>query len=189
MMAAKDSFSVSKTIVLVGLMGAGKTFVGKRLSERLGVPFVDADAEIETAAGCAIEDVFERYGEAEFREGERRVIRRLLAAPIHVLATGGGAYMDAETRLLIHERGTAVWLRADIDLLVARVARRNNRPLLKKGDPRQVLEALIAERYPIYAEADIVVDSVRESPETTVKRVIAALRERAPPKTDVEAGP
>jgi shikimate kinase len=165
-----------RTVVLVGLMGAGKTCIGRELSRRLGVDFVDADLEIEAAANCSIDDIFRLYGEKAFRDGERRVIARLLGNPAHVLATGGGAYMDEETRARIRERGVAVWLRADLELLVNRVGRRNNRPLLKEGDPRDILQRLIDERYPVYAEADIVVDSGREAPEVTVERVLAAIR-------------
>jgi len=168
----------SRTIALVGLMGVGKTSIGRRLAQRLGLPFVDADAEIEAAAGCTIEEIFERHGESAFRDGERRVIARLLGEPPHVLATGGGAFMDQATRALMRERAVTVWLRADLELMLARVARRNNRPLLKAGEPRAVLERLIAARYPIYAEADISVDSIDGPPEATVERVLAALAER-----------
>jgi shikimate kinase len=167
---------LTRTLVLVGLMGAGKTCIGRKLACRFGVDFVDADAEIESAAKCSIEDIFRLYGEKEFRKGEQRVIARLLAGPVHVLATGGGAYMDAETRARIRERGVSIWLRADRELLVGRVARRTNRPLLKSGDPREILRRLMDERYPVYAEADIVVDSGREAPEVTSDRVVAAVR-------------
>jgi shikimate kinase len=168
---------MAKTIVLVGLMGAGKTYVGKRLAERLALPFVDADSEIEGAAGCTIEEIFARYGEPEFRAGERRVMSRLLGGPVCVLATGGGAFMDADTRALVKSHAISVWLRADLDVLAARVARRGGRPLLKAGEPRAVLARLMAERYPTYAEADIIVDSAREAPEQTVERVLARLAE------------
>jgi shikimate kinase len=164
-----------KSIVVVGLMGAGKTCIGKRLAQRFGLPFVDADEEIETAAGCTIEEIFERFGEPHFRDGERRVIARLLDQPVHVLATGGGAFMDPRTRAKIRERGISVWLRADVDLLLRRVGRRNNRPLLKDRDRQATLKELIAHRYPIYAEADITVDSMDAPPEITVERVIEAL--------------
>lgn len=170
-------FVPPRTVVLVGLMGAGKTSVGKRLAARLHLPFRDADAEIEAAAGCSIEEIFERYGEAEFRAGERRVIARLLEEPVHVLATGGGAYMDPETRALIRARGISIWLRAELDVLVARTARRTHRPLLKQGDPRVILERLIAQRYPDYAEADVIVDSEDVPPEATAERVLAALQD------------
>ncbi len=166
-----------RSIVLVGLMGAGKSSIGRRLAQRLGLDFLDADTEIERAAGCTIEEIFARFGEPAFRDGERRVILRLLEerAPI-VLATGGGAFMDAETRAAIRNHAIAVWLRAELDVLLRRVARRSNRPLLKQGDPREVLERLMALRHPVYAEADLVVESDESPAETTVDRVIAALR-------------
>src|ERR1043166_3803827 len=125
-----------KTLVLVGLMGAGKSSVGRRLATRLSLPFVDADQEIEAAAGMTIEEIFGRHGEPAFRDGERRVIARLLDNPVHVLSTGGGAFMDPRTRALIHERATSIWLHAELDELVRRVSRRTDRPLLKGGDPR-----------------------------------------------------
>ena len=170
-----------RTIVLVGLMGAGKSAVGRRLAQRLGLNFVDADAEIEAAAGCTIPEIFERYGEPAFRDGERRVIARILERPPLVLATGGGAFMDPETRALIRERGVSVWLRAELDVLLRRVGRRTNRPLLKDGDPRAVLEGLIAVRHPVYAAADATVDSDDSPADTTVERVLAALSRIAAP--------
>ena len=168
---------VPRTLVLVGLMGAGKTNIGRRLAQRLGLGFVDADSEIEAAAGETVEEIFERRGEAAFREGERKVIARLLGNPVHVLATGGGAFMDPDTRTLIRERGTSIWLRADLDLLHQRVSRRNNRPLLKQGNPREVLARLIDQRYPVYAQADVTVDTVDGPPDATLDRVIAALEQ------------
>ena len=156
-MTEPETLVVPRTIVLVGLMGAGKTCIGRDLAERLGLPFIDADQEIETAAGCSIEDIFSIYGESEFRAGERRVISRLLEGPVHVLATGGGAFMDADTREHILREATSIWLRADLDLLVSRVSRRGDRPLLKDSDPRTILKALIEERYPVYADADITI--------------------------------
>ena len=165
----------SRAIVLVGLMGAGKSKIGRRLAARIGLPFFDSDPEIEAAAGETIEEIFANRGERVFRDGERRVIARLLAQPVHVLATGGGAFMDPATRQTIARRGVSLWLRADLDVLVARVLRRSNRPLLKQGDPRAILAELIARRYPVYAEADVAVDSGDGSPETTVARAIAAL--------------
>jgi shikimate kinase len=165
-----------RTLVLVGLMGAGKSAIGRRLAARLGIPFRDADKEIEAAAGCAIEDIFAQYGEAAFRDGEKRVIARLLTEePVHVLATGGGAFMDRDTRRAIQDHGLSLWLRADLDLLVERTSRRNNRPLLKSGEPRAILAKLMEERYPVYAEADLVVDSGAGSPEQMVDRVIGHL--------------
>src|SRR5438445_5652712 len=149
--ANAPDFVPSRTIVLVGLMGAGKSKIGRRLAARLGLPFFDSDPEIEAAAGETIEEIFANRGERVFREGERRVIARLLAQPVHVLATGGGAFMDPATRAVIRCRGVTVWLRADLDVLAARVARRTNRPLLQERDPRAVLAELIERRYPIYA--------------------------------------
>ena len=168
--------SPDKSIVLVGLMGAGKTCIGTRLARKLGMGFVDADDEIETAADCTIEEIFARYGEQAFRDGERRVIARLLEGEPRVIATGGGAFVNRETRDNVRQSGISVWLKADIDILLQRVSRRNNRPLLKNGDKRQTLERLIDERYPAYAEADITVESGAESPEITVAKVIDALR-------------
>ena len=165
----------ARLVVLVGMMGAGKSTIGRRLAARLGVPFVDADTEIELAHRMPIPDIFETYGEAYFRDGEARVIARLLEAGPAVLATGGGAFMDPMTRALIGRLGVSLWLRADLDTLVARVLRRNDRPLLKRGDPREILAGLIERRHPIYAEANLTVDSGAGSPEVTVNRVIAAL--------------
>jgi shikimate kinase len=164
-----------RTVALVGLMGAGKSAIGRRLAQRLGLPFVDADTEIEAAAACTIEEFFARYGEAEFRTGERRVIQRLLEGPPVVLATGGGAFMDAQTRSLMRERAITIWLRADLEVLVDRVGRRTNRPLLKQGEPAAVLRQLMDLRYPVYAEADIAVDSRDAPAERTTDDVLAAL--------------
>lgn len=174
-----DSLRLPKTVVLVGLMGAGKTCIGRRLAQRLDLEFIDADAEIERAAGCTIADIFKYYGEAEFRDGERRVILRLLDRPPHVLATGGGAFMDPVVRARMRTGAITVWLRAELDLLVSRVARKGeSRPLIAGQDARAVLSRLMEERYPVYAEADITIDSARESPDATVARVIAALKAR-----------
>ena len=167
--------AIPKTIVLVGLMGAGKSCIGRELARLYGLPFTDADAQVEAAAGCPIEDIFERYGEQAFREGERQVISRLLDQPTQVLATGGGAFMDPRTRDRIRGRAISVWLRADIDLLVQRVGRRGKRPLLKTDEPRKVLERLIEERYPVYAEADLTVETTHEAPAATVARVDQAI--------------
>lgn len=168
-------FAPSRSIVLVGLMGAGKSKIGRRLAARLNLPFCDSDHEIEAAAGESIEEIFANWGERMFRDGERRVIARLLARPVHVLATGGGAFMDPLTRQLIGHRGVSLWLRANLDVLVSRVSRRNNRPLLKSGDAGTILAQLIEQRHPVYAQADVVVDSGEGSPEATVSRAIAAL--------------
>ena len=173
--AGARGFAPQRTIVLVGLMGAGKTKIGRRLAARLNLPFFDSDCEIEIAAGETIEEIFRNRGEAVFRDGERRVIARLLTRPTHVLATGGGAFIDPATRALIARRGVSVWLRADLDVLVARVSRRNNRPLLQHSDPRAVLAELIERRHPTYAEADLVIDSGEGPVEATTTRVIAAL--------------
>jgi shikimate kinase len=164
-----------RTIVMVGMMGAGKTSLGKRLAARLGLPFVDADAEIEAAANATIAEIFERYGEPYFREGERRVIHRLLNGQPKVLATGGGAYMNAETRADIAASGVAVWLKADLDVLLARVKRRNTRPLLNSGDPEATLRRLIDERYPVYAEAPIHVHSRDIAHDAVVTDILKAL--------------
>jgi len=171
-------------------MGAGKSKIGRRLAARLNLPFFDSDHEIEVAAGESIEEIFANRGERVFRDGERRVIARLLAQPVHVLATGGGAFMDEATRYMIERRGVSLWLRAELDVLVSRVSRRSNRPLLKSGDPRTILGELIENRYPVYAEANVVVDSGEGSPELTVTRAIAALADcplaTAPPQVVIE---
>ncbi len=167
-------------------MGAGKTSVGRRLALRLGLPFRDADHEIEQAAGCSVAEFFARYGEAEFRIGERRVIRRLMAGPPCVLATGGGAFMDPETRALIRSRALSVWLRCSLQTLVRRTSARTHRPLLRTGDPAQILANLMALRHPVYAEADVVVDCADDSPEVTTGRVMdAVLAHREPLRVDV----
>jgi shikimate kinase len=173
--AATRGFLPGRSIVLVGLMGAGKTKIGRRLAARLELPFFDSDEEIESAAGETIEEIFTNRGEAVFRDGERRVIARLLQGPVHVLATGGGAFMDPQTRRIIAQLGVSVWLRAELDVLFARVSRRTNRPLLKTPDPRAVLADLIARRHPIYGEADVTVDSGEGPPDATAGRAIAAL--------------
>lgn len=169
-----------RSLVLVGLMGAGKTSIGRRLALRTGLPFRDADVEIEQAAGCTVAELFARFGEPAFREGERRVIRRLLAGPPVVLATGGGAFMDPETRTAIREAAISIWLRASLQTLVRRTAGRTHRPLLSGADPERVLADLMARRHPIYAEADIVVQCGEDSPEATTARVLGSLQAFTP---------
>ena len=164
-----------RSVVLVGLMGAGKTSIGRRLAARLGRSFRDADTEIEAAAGCSIAEIFTRYGEAEFRAGERRVIARLLAAEPLVLATGGGAYMDAATRAAIRAGAVCVWLRCNLPTLLRRVAGRTHRPLLNQGDPEAILARLMVTRHPVYAEADLIVDCGEETPDVTTSHVLDAL--------------
>ena len=165
-----------RAIVLVGMMGSGKSSVGRRLAARLGLPFVDADTEIETAAHMTIPEIFAQRGEAEFREGERRVISRVLTtrAPL-VLATGGGAFMNAETRERVKELGISVWLKAEPDVLMRRVRKRSNRPLLQTADPEATLRRMLAEREPVYALADITILSSDEPHEVVVGETIAAL--------------
>lgn len=170
--------ALRRTVVLVGLMGAGKTTVGRRLAEALGAPFRDSDDEIATAAGMDVPTIFATLGEAAFREGEQRVIRRLLDAPPHVLATGGGAFMNPETRAAVRARAVSVWLRADLETLVERTSRKTDRPLLREGDPAEILSRLMAQRYPVYTEADIVIDSeAGGSHDAVVASIVAALRE------------
>jgi len=164
-----------KSIVLIGLMGAGKTAVGRRLANRLDLPFIDADTEIELAAGASISEIFAEHGETYFRQGERKVIARLLQGGPQVLATGGGAFINAETRANIKARGLSVWLKADLKVLLKRVGRRGNRPLLAGGDPEKVMKKLMEERYPIYAEADVTVESRDVPHDMIVGAVVDAL--------------
>lgn len=164
-----------RSIVLVGLMGSGKSTIGRRLAQRLGMRFADADDEIERAAGMTISDIFARFGEPHFRDGERRVIARLLAGRPLVLATGGGAFMNEETRALIKDSSLSIWLDADIPTLVERVARRQHRPLLKDRDPATVLRELAAVRNPVYAEAHLRVSSASNPHEHTVRSILEAL--------------
>ena len=175
-MDASSPLSLPRTVALVGLMGAGKSAIGKRLAARLDLPFVDADDEIERAAGCTISEFFEKYGEQEFRAGERRVIARLLDQPPLVLSTGGGAYIDNETRALMRTKAITVWLRAELDVLFDRVKKRTHRPLLRQGDPKEILDRLMQQRYPIYAEADLTVESTAQPADRTTEQVIDALR-------------
>lgn len=178
MMATKKGFpTIDRTIVLVGLMGAGKTCIGKRLAENLNLPFFDSDREIEGAAGCSISDIFRHYGEAAFRDCERKIITRIMNTSVSVLASGGGAFMNEQTRDIIARKGVSLWLRADLDLLVSRTAGRTHRPILMQGDGREILAGLIEKRYPVYANADIIVDSTDTPPDVTVKAVMRALRD------------
>lgn len=168
---------LNRTVALVGMMGAGKSSVGRRLAVRLDVPFRDADSEIESAAGCTISEIFDRFGEAAFRDGERKVITRLLSEPPHVMATGGGAFADPATRDNLKQRTVTVWLKAPVELLLARTQRRDTRPLLRNGNPREILERLLTERAPIYALADFTVDS-QDGPHTAaVERIVMMLTE------------
>lgn len=174
----------ARSIVLVGMMGSGKSTVGSRLAARLALPFVDADHEIEVAAGMSIPDIFASRGEAEFRAGEQRVIARLLTQGPQVLATGGGAFMNADTRARIAERGVSIWLKADPDTLMRRVRKRGNRPLLQTSDPEATLRALLAEREPVYALADLTVTS-RDDPHDVV---VEAVREAVEQWLEASAG-
>lgn len=167
-------------IVLVGLMGVGKSTVGKRLAHRLGLPFVDADNEIEEAAGMSIADIFAQFGEPYFRDGERRVIQRLIDGRPKVIATGGGAFVNDATRALILSDALAIWLDADIDVLVERVRRRDTRPLLRGKDPATVLRELAAVRNPLYAQAHIRVPSNNAPHEATVRAILDAIGYGAP---------
>lgn len=178
-MPPPDRLRLARPLVLVGLMGAGKTSVGKRLAALIGVPFSDSDAEIEAAAGMSVAEIFTRLGEAAFRDGERRVLARLLAGRPEVIATGGGAFVDARTREEIAARATSVWLRADLDLLWDRVRDRPHRPLLQTADPRGVLADLLERRAPAYGEADVIVDSRRGASHEAMARAILAAVEAA----------
>jgi shikimate kinase len=167
--------SLDRSVVLVGLMGVGKSTVGRRLAKRLGLEFVDSDTEIEQAAGYSISEIFERFGEPSFRDGERRVIARLVEGPAKVIATGGGAFMDEKTRELILERCIAVWLHADPEILAERVSRRDSRPLLKNKDPLSVLRELSAVRDPHYAQAHVHVRSQPTPHDMTVDQILAGI--------------
>jgi shikimate kinase len=167
-----------RPVVLVGLMGVGKTTVGRKLAEALDAPFVDSDEEVEAAAQMTVPEIFASLGQPAFREGERRVIARLIDEGPRIIATGGGAFMNDETRALVLSRAASVWLRADLDTLVERTARRANRPLLSRGDPREILAGLIETRHPTYAQADVTVDSRRyDRHEDVSARILAALAE------------
>jgi shikimate kinase len=167
--------AITKPVVLVGLMGAGKSTIGRRLSASLSLPFVDSDNEIAEAAGCSISDIFESYGEAIFRDLEKRVLLRLVSSEPCIIATGGGAFINPEIRAAIQKKAISVWLKADLDVLLERVSRRDTRPLLKTGDKGEILGRLMEERYPIYAEADIVIDSNAGLHEAVVDSIVSAL--------------
>src|SRR5881227_4247150 len=174
---------LDRPVVLVGLMGVGKSTVGRRLARRLGLPFVDSDAEIEGATGFPAAEVFERYGERDFRDGERRLVARLIEGDIRVIATGGGAYVDPRTRKLLNERAITVWLDAPVDVLAERTARRDTRPLLRNGDPKGTLERLAEERRPSYQEAHIHVKSGDGAHKDVVDAIIQALEEHLAKRT------
>jgi len=165
---------LNRTVALVGMMGAGKSSIGRRLAARLGVVFRDADVEIEAAAGCTISEIFDRFGEPAFRDGERKVISRLLGESPHVLATGGGAFIDTATHDKLKEQSVTIWLKAPLELLLARTQRRDTRPLLRTGDPRATLERLLTDRSPIYAQADFTVDS-EDGPHTVIVERITTM--------------
>lgn len=181
--------SPEKSIVLVGLMGAGKSSIGRRLATRLGMPFIDSDVEIEKAAGMSIDDIFTRHGEAHFRDGERKVIGRLLDGPPVVLATGGGAFMNMETRTRIKASALSIWLDAELDVLLRRCLKRSNRPLLRQGDPRETLLRLKTERDPVYAQADFSVHSGDGPHELVVEAIIRLLEDRPSPVAAATAEP
>ena len=170
--------TLNKTVALVGMMGAGKTSLGRKLAAKLEVPFCDADHEIESAAGLTVSEIFEKFGEPHFREGERKVISRLLSEAPHVLATGGGAFMDDTTRAAMKDKAFTVWLKAPVSALLARVKKKNTRPLLKDGDPRETLERLLAVREPFYAMADITLECLDESQQSAMEHIRAELRQR-----------
>jgi shikimate kinase len=174
----------ARSVVLVGMMGAGKSSIGRRLAVRLGIAFADADSEIETAHRMTIADIFSTYGEAYFRSGETRVIARLLEGGPQVLATGGGAFMNADTRGAIGANGISVWLKAEFEVLMRRIKRRQDRPLLKTEDPGETLRTLMTERYPVYAQADLTIQSREVPHEKIVDEIVGALADRLAPKVD-----
>lgn len=167
---------MSKTYVLIGMPGAGKTTVGRRLAARLGLPFTDSDLEIEAASGLRVAEIFERYGEAEFRAIERKTIARLLEGPAKVVSTGGGAFMNEETRALIKQRGISLWLKAELTTILPRCLRHGDRPLLKQGDPEQILKNLIATRGPVYALADVTLEMDDRPVDVNAARAAEALK-------------
>jgi shikimate kinase len=179
---------ISKPIVMIGLMGAGKSRIGRDLAVKLGLPFVDSDDEIIKAAGCSVSDIFELYGEKAFRDVEERVILRLLNSEVQIIATGGGAFMSAKIRKAISEYGVSIWLKAGLDVLVKRTSRRRGRPLLENGDSATVLKSLMDERYPVYGEADIIVDTqdvpINATVNTTADALAAYIDKQAEIKYD-----
>ena len=175
-MASSIRLTPKKSVVLVGLMGAGKSCIGELLAKRLCLPFVDADEEIEKAAGCSIAEIFDTYGEKEFRAGERRVIKRLLMQPVQIIAAGGGAFMDNQTREAIRQLAISIWLKVDLEVLVSRTMRRDHRPLLRGRNHRDTLQRLLIEREPLYGTADLLVESGAEAPKTTVTKIFKALK-------------
>ena len=176
-----------RTIVFVGMMGAGKTTLGRRVAARLDLPFADLDAEIEKAADLSVAEIFAKYGEAHFRDGERRVVARLLAEGPRVLATGGGAFMNPETRAAIAAAGVSVWIEADPDVLFQRIRHKTTRPLLATPDPEGTLRRLVAERYPVYALADLTVRSHDVSKDVMTEEILAALADHFAASGEVSA--
>ena len=169
-----------KVLVFIGLMGAGKTSIGQKLAEHLNMEFVDADEEIVKAAGCSIPDIFEIYGEPAFRDVEERVIKRLLTEGRRILATGGGAYMNPQIRDAIAQHGYCIWLKASLDILVERTSKRTERPLLKTSEPREILRDLMDNRYPVYAQADLTIETGAESINETLRAILDALKQQTP---------
>ena len=170
------SLVLPKTLVLVGMMGAGKSSIGWRIARKMGIPFYDTDQEVERAAGCSVVDIFETWGEKAFRDAERRVLKRLLSGQTQVISTGDGTFVDEESRELIKGNAISLWLRADPDILYERVIRRDTRPLLFEGDAKQILEEMVERRYPLYAKADLTVESNDDAHDATVERVMEALK-------------
>lgn len=168
--------ALRKSVVLVGLMGAGKSTIGRRLAQVLDTPFIDSDNEIVEAAGCSVSDIFDIHGEEIFRDLEQRIVLKLLDREPSIIATGGGSFMNATIRKAVKEKATSVWLKAELEVLVERVSRRNTRPLLEKGDKREILGRLMQDRYPVYAEADLTIDSSNDAHEAVVRRILEALK-------------
>lgn len=166
---------LKRPLTLIGMMGVGKTRLGRALGKALGLDFVDSDQEIEKAAGMSIADIFDRYGEASFRDGEHRVMKRLLAGPVRVISTGGGAPLHKGTAEMLWDKSLTLWLKADLDVMVERTTRNDKRPLLQNGDPREILSALMEKRYPVYAKADIVVESSSGPVHQTVNQALEAI--------------